>query len=114
MKILFCLVMLVSVTVAAAPVSFQSSERQTALIELYTSEGCSSCPPAESWLSGLKSAPGLWNDFVPVTFHIDYWDNPGWRDKWSSKQFSDRQRDYARALGSAEIYTPEFVLNGKE
>jgi hypothetical protein len=102
------------VAASAAPVVFQSSERQTALVELYTSEGCSSCPPAESWLSGLKKAPGLWDDFVPVAFHVEYWDNLGWRDKWSSKQFSDRQRGYAGAWGSDTIYTPEFVLNGKE
>lgn len=106
--------MLACVTANAAPVSFQSSERQTALVELYTSEGCSSCPPAESWLSRLKNAPGLWTDFVPAAFHVEYWDNLGWRDKWSSKQFSDRQRAYANAWGAENIYTPEFVLNGRE
>ena len=98
----------------AAPIQFQSSERRVALVELYTSEGCSSCPPAESWLSGLKEKPGLWSDFVPVAFHVDYWDYLGWRDKWSSKQYSDRQRSYAGAWGSENIYTPEFVLNGRE
>src|SRR5271168_563615 len=98
----------------AAPIQFQTSERQVAMIELYTSEGCSSCPPAESWLSGLKDAPGLWSEFVPVAFHVDYWDYLGWRDKWSSKEYSDRQRDYAAAWGSDNIYTPELVLNGKE
>ena len=106
--------MFVCVTANAAPVVFQSSERQTALVELYTSEGCSSCPPAESWLSGLKNAPGLWSDFVPVAFHVEYWDNLGWRDKWSSKQYSDRQRSYAGMWGSDAVYTPEFVLNGSE
>ena len=106
--------MFACVAANAAPVVFQSSERQTALVELYTSEGCSSCPPAESWLSGLKKAPGLWSNFVPVAFHVEYWDNLGWRDKWSSRQFSDRQRDYAGVWGSDTIYTPEFVLNGKE
>ncbi len=114
MKYLCFLGMLVCLAASAAPTGFQSSERQTALLELYTSEGCSSCPPAESWLSGLKTAPGLWTDFVPVAFHVEYWDNPGWRDKWASKQFSDRQRDYAGVWGSNTIYTPEFVLNGKE
>jgi hypothetical protein len=98
----------------AAPIQFQSSERQVALVELYTSEGCSSCPPAESWLSGLKEKSGLWSEFVPVAFHVDYWNNLGWRDKWSSKEYSDRQRDYAEVWRSDNIYTPEFVLNGKE
>jgi hypothetical protein len=114
MKLYYLLAMLVCVTANAAPVVFQSSERQTALVELYTSEGCSSCPPAESWLSGLKNAPGLWTDFVPVAFHVEYWDNLGWRDKWSSKQFSDRQRSYAGMWGGDTVYTPEFVLNGRE
>ena len=98
----------------AAPITFQSSERQTALLELYTSEGCSSCPPAEAWLSKLKTAPGLWNEFVPVAFHVAYWNKLGWRDKLSSEQFSDRQQSYAHAWSAEEIYTPEFVLNGKE
>ncbi len=71
----------------AAPITFQSSETQTSLLELYTSEGCSSCPPAETWLSRLKESPGLWKDFVPVAFHVDYWDYLGWRDPWSSKTF---------------------------
>ena len=98
----------------AAPIVFQSSTRQTALLELYTSEGCSSCPPAEAWLSKLKTASGLWTEFVPVAFHVDYWNNLGWRDKLSSEQFSDRQRSYASAWSAENIYTPEFVLNGRE
>ena len=105
---------LAGIATDAAPIQFQSPARQVALVELYTSEGCSSCPPAESWLSGLKEKPGLWNEFVPIAFHVDYWNYLGWRDKWSSKQYSDRQRDYAGVWGSESIYTPEFVLNGKE
>jgi hypothetical protein len=106
--------MIVGIASDAAPIQFQSPERQVALVELYTSEGCSSCPPAELWLSRLREKPGLWSEFVPVAFHVDYWDYLGWRDKWSSNQYSDRQRDYAGALGSDSIYTPEFVVNGKE
>src|SRR6266853_4246963 len=98
----------------AGDLAFQSSQTKTHLLELFTSEGCSSCPPAEAWLSKLKGAPGLWSDFVPVAFHVDYWDHLGWRDKWASGQFSDRQRDYAQAWGSDSVYTPGFVLNGKE
>jgi len=94
--------------------SFQSLEKQTSLLELYTSEGCSSCPPAESWLSRMKASPGLWRDFVPVAFHVDYWDYLGWRDPWGAGQFSDRQRRYAAQLHSESVYTPEFVLNGSE
>src|SRR5882672_8823723 len=94
--------------------TFQSPGQRTALIELYTSEGCSSCPPAEAWLSHLRTSPGLWKDFVPLAFHVDYWDHLGWRDPWASKSFSDRQRTYAKQWRSDSIYTPGFVLNGKE
>ncbi|HUA39053.1 MAG TPA: DUF1223 domain-containing protein [Candidatus Sulfopaludibacter sp.] len=114
MKWICFFAMLASVTATAGPVAFQSAERQTALLELYTSEGCSSCPPAEAWLSKLKTAPGLWSEFVPVAFHVDYWNNLGWRDKLSSGQYSDRQRSYAQAWSAENIYTPEFVLNGHE
>ena len=93
---------------------FRSEESPTSLLELYTSEGCNSCPPAETWLSGLKGAPGLWRDFAPVAFHVDYWDNLGWRDPWGSPTFSDRERAYAQRWRSPSIYTPCFVLNGKE
>lgn len=92
----------------------QSSERKTRLVELYTSEGCSSCPPAERWLSGLKDSPVLWKDFVPVAFHVDYWNQLGWRDPWSQAEFTKRQTAYAELWQSESIYTPEFVLNGNE
>jgi hypothetical protein len=93
---------------------FQSTAQQASLIELYTSEGCSSCPPAEAWLTGLKNSPGLWKEFVPLAFHVDYWDSLGWRDPWATGQFSDRQRAYAKRWHGDSIYTPAFVLNGKE
>jgi hypothetical protein len=95
-------------------VVFESAERKVALLELFSSEGCSSCPPAETWLSGLKRSPRLWLEFVPVAFHVDYWDYLGWRDPWAAKNFSDRQRNYAESWRSDSIYTPGFVLNGKE
>lgn len=98
----------------SADVTFRSGTRQVALLELYTSEGCSSCPPAEAWLSGLKDSPRLWKDFVPVAFHVDYWDHLGWRDPWGAGEFSDRQRAYSARWNSDTIYTPEFVLNGAE
>jgi hypothetical protein len=112
----FSLALMVTITisVSAAPVIFQSRDKQIVLLELFTSEGCSSCPPAEKWLSGLKESSRLWRDFVPVAFHVDYWDYLGWRDPWASKSFSDRQRAYADFWRSDSIYTPGFVLNGKE
>jgi len=114
MKLICLFALLACATANAAPVVFQSSEHQTALLELYTSEGCSSCPPAEAWLNKLKSGPGLWREFVPVAFHVDYWNNHAWSDKFSSEQYSTRQRDYAQVWSAENIYTPEFVLNGKE
>ena len=110
------LITLVAVTASAQSQStvFKSAATQTDLLELFTSEGCSSCPPAETWLSSLKTSPRLWKDFVPVVFHVDYWDRLGWRDPWSSKAFSDRQRAYAGSWGNTSIYTPGFVLNGEE
>lgn len=99
---------------AEVAIQFQSTAPQTALLELYTSEGCSSCPPAEQWLSRLTDSPRLWREFVPVSFHVDYWDDLGWRDPWGKAEFSQRQRNYGAAWHSRTIYTPEFVLNGKE
>ena len=95
-------------------IMFQSAERKTTLLELFTSEGCSSCPPAETWLSRLKDSPRLWKDFVPVAFHVDYWDYLGWRDRWGSQAFSERQRSYAQLWKSDTVYTPGFVLDGEE
>jgi hypothetical protein len=93
---------------------FRSAPQRTALLELYTSEGCSSCPPAEAWLSGLKDSPRLWQDFAPVAFHVDYWNYLGWKDAWSDGEFAERQRSYAQLWRAENIYTPEFVLNGQE
>jgi hypothetical protein len=109
--VLFC----ESVPIATAvELQFQSGAKQTELIELYTSEGCSSCPPAEAWLTKLKTETGLWKDFVPVAFHVDYWDDLGWRDRFATRSFTDRQRAYAAFLRSDSIYTPEFIVNGSE
>ena len=95
-------------------IQFQSAPERTALLELYTSEGCSGCPPAEAWLSGLQDSPRLWKDFAPVAFHVDYWNYLGWKDAWSDAEFSERQRSYAQLWHSENIYTPELVLNGQE
>jgi hypothetical protein len=100
--------------VASAELRFESGERRTALVELYTSEGCSSCPPAETFLSRWIDSPRLWKDFVPIAFHVDYWNRLGWPDKWSKAEFTDRQRSYSKAWHNETIYTPAFVLDGKE
>ncbi len=99
---------------AAAPVRFASGPARVSLIELYTSEGCSSCPPAERWLGQLRDAPGLWRDFVPVAFHVDYWNRLGWPDRFSSRDFTQREYAYAAAWGTESVYTPCFVRDGAE
>jgi hypothetical protein len=99
---------------AADPVVFESGDKQTQLVELFTSEGCSSCPPADEWLSRLKVSPELWNTYVPVAFHVDYWNRLGWADRFSSAEFTARQRRYAANGSGDSIYTPEVVLNGRE
>jgi len=108
---------LVSLALAAdAPLAFrfESSAALISLLEVYTSEGCSSCPPADAWLSSLRRSPRLWKEFVPLDFHVDYWDHLGWRDPWGARQFSDRQQAWAQSWGARLTYTPGFVLNGKE
>jgi hypothetical protein len=99
---------------SASPLRFQSTSTQASLLELYTSEGCSSCPPADNWLSQLKDSPRLWKEFVPVAFHVDYWDYLGWRDKWGSKEFSSREMAYTQVWRNQTTYTPCLVLNGAE
>jgi hypothetical protein len=100
---------------AVNPVTeFSSGERQVTVIELFTSEGCSSCPPADRWLSQLRQDPGLWQEFVPLAFHVDYWDYIGWRDRFAAPEFAARQREYARTGGVSTVYTPGFIVNGQE
>ncbi len=111
---LFAVLLALAFNAQAGSVSFVSPHKQVAFLELFTSEGCSSCPPAEAWLSALKGSAGLWKEFVPAAFHVNYWDYLGWRDPWSSRAFSDRQHDYAQLWRRDSVYTPGFVLNGKE
>ena len=115
LKMAVCFAAIVSgATCPGAEVTLRSTVARTHLLELYTSEGCSSCPPAEKWLSALKASPRLWKDFVPVAFHVDYWDGLGWPDRFAAKAHTARQRAYAAAWGSGTVYTPAFVLDGKE
>lgn len=98
----------------AAEQRFASGPARVALIELYTSEGCSSCPPAERWLGELRTAPGLWREFVPVAWHVDYWNRLGWPDRFSTKEFTARHYAVAAAWRSDSVYTPCFVRDGEE
>lgn len=99
---------------AAEPIVVHSSDRQTAVVELYTSEGCSSCPPADRWLSELVTAPRKELDLLALSFHVDYWDYLGWKDRFSSPRFTHRQRELGANNLQRTIYTPEFFVNGME
>src|ERR1041385_880938 len=101
-------------TAFAAEVKLQSGPTRVALVELYTSEGCSSCPPAEQWLGELRQDAGLWTRFVPVAFHVNYWDHLGWRDVLATKIFTERQYTYAEQWTAGSVYTPCVVRNGTE
>jgi hypothetical protein len=111
---IFLLILGVTVASQAGDRTFESGPQRTHLIELYTSEGCSSCPPAEAWFSRLKTEPGLWKDFVPLAFHVDYWDRLGWRDPFAAKEWTARQYRYSANWKSESVYTPGFVLDGRE
>ncbi|MBL1142796.1 MAG: DUF1223 domain-containing protein [Proteobacteria bacterium] len=108
------LLLLLSCTGVQAEVVISSPGTRVSLLELYTSEGCSSCPPADKYLSELKSHSGLWRSIVPVAFHVDYWNYISWADRFSSPKYSARQRRYARSKNLKTVYTPGFLLNGEE
>ncbi|MBU3071109.1 DUF1223 domain-containing protein [Aestuariicella sp. G3-2] len=93
---------------------FDSGTQQVNLLELYSSQGCSSCPPAEQWISLLKSDKRLWEEFIPLVFHVDYWDYLGWKDPYASLRHSQRQRMYQLHGHTKAVYTPGFILSGKE
>jgi hypothetical protein len=108
------LVISLAFSAQAADRAFESGPQKAHLLELFTSEGCSSCPPAEAWLSKLKTEPGLWKNFVPLAFHVDYWDRLGWRDPFAAKEWTARQYEYSASWKSDSVYTPGFVLDGHE
>jgi hypothetical protein len=93
---------------------FESGPKRVQLLELFTSEGCSSCPPAEAALSKLVNDPRLWREFVPIAFHVDYWDRLGWKDPFASVEWTKRQQTYAANWKAESVYTPAFVLDGRE
>ncbi|MEP7016318.1 MAG: DUF1223 domain-containing protein [Verrucomicrobiota bacterium] len=99
---------------AADDLVIKGGPERVSLVELYTSEGCSSCPPAEKWLSGLQKDPRLWRTLVPVAFHVDYWDRLGWKDRFAQASFTERQRAYSTGAAASSVYTPGFVVDGRE
>ena len=99
---------------AAEPIVVNSADKQTAVVELYTSEGCSSCPPADRWLSRLVKTPADELQVLALSFHVDYWNYLGWKDRFSSAEYTSRQRQLGANNRQRTIYTPEFFVNGME
>jgi hypothetical protein len=99
---------------AWAACDVRSAAHTTALVELYTSEGCSSCPPADRYLSNLFAKDMGSAQAVPLALHVDYWDDLGWVDPYANAQFTGRQRWLSRVARAPVIYTPEFYAGGKE
>jgi len=87
-----------------------SSAQAPTVVELYTSEGCSSCPPADRWLSTLRGRP----DVLALSFHVTYWDRLGWPDRFALREGTARQHDLARLFGRPQVYTPQVVVNGQD
>lgn len=100
------LCIMVGLTAAATPTN---AAGRPIVVELFTSEGCSSCPPADALLAELAAQP----DVLALSLHIDYWDRLGWKDPYSSAEATERQRRYARLLDLGGVYTPQMVVDGR-
>lgn len=112
---LACLSCVVAAEASAASACVASSGAQRAvLLELYTSEGCDSCPPADRRLSQIKGHPEYAGRVVPLAFHVDYWDRLGWADRFASPQYTQRQYTMAGLAKSRLVYTPQFLKNGRD
>jgi hypothetical protein len=100
-------------TAASAVCSAHSPAHRVALVELYSSEGCNSCPPADNWLSQWKNS-GATQSIVPLALHVDYWNSLGWTDRFSQHRFTERQQSLTDLGGGHTIYTPEIFVSGRE
>ncbi len=105
---------LLALPLAASAQTFSGGPAAPTVIELYTSEGCSSCPPADRWLASLRDHPGLFSSVYPLAFHVDYWDRLGWPDRFARSAFSERQRRYQRQGALSSVYTPGVLAAGRE
>ncbi|HUK03816.1 MAG TPA: DUF1223 domain-containing protein [Burkholderiales bacterium] len=113
-RLLIALLALSVGTAQAAPCTAHSAAGTTALVELYTSEGCDSCPPADRWLSSLGSKGYAPDRVVPIALHVDYWDYIGWKDPYARQAFSARQRKMAALARASFVYTPQVLLQGRD
>ena len=112
MRYLFPLLIIATIA-AADDCTYKSGAHTVALVELYTSEGCSSCPPADRWISGFVNHPRI-ERFVPLAFHVNYWDDLGWKDRFADQRYTERQRALAKVAGAKSVYTPQVTLQGRD
>ena len=100
--------------VAGAALAWTAAQADVAsrplVVELFTAQGCSSCPPADAYLGQLSSRP----DVVALAFHVDYWDSSGWRDRFELRQSVERQNVYSRNFHRSSVFTPQFVIDGRK
>jgi len=111
--LLAVLILFLASTAEAQKCAARSGDKTAVLVELYTSEGCNSCPPADRWLSGLgkKYPPEL---VVPLALHVDYWDYIGWKDPYAKREFSQRQRRLTQLQRASFVYTPQVMVQGAD
>jgi hypothetical protein len=109
---LLLLAAMLSFAAHAADCTIRSGPTTNTLVELYTSEGCSSCPPAEQWLSRFARKPD--SGVVPIAFHVHYWDYIGWKDIYADPRNTERQRAFAQATGARSVYTPQVIVAGHD
>jgi hypothetical protein len=112
MKLFAVLLVLASMTAFANDCTVHSDSQARALVELYTSEGCSTCPPADHWISELAARGD--KRVVPIAFHVTYWDYIGWKDRFADSRYTERQRDIAKSQDSEMVYTPQVVIGGRD
>src|SRR6516165_10211815 len=106
----YCLACALAAVSAAAFLCSSAQAQTRAVVELFTSQGCSSCPPADKLLGELAKR----DDLLALSLPIDYWDYLGWKDTLASHDFSERQREYAQSRGDGAVYTPQAVINGTD
>lgn len=104
----------VQVFAQAVTCNATSGKSVPAIVELYTSEGCNSCPPADRWLSKLVAKPDAATRMIALAFHVDYWDYIGWRDVYARAEYGVRHSALVRANGSTTVYTPQIFVNGRD
>lgn len=109
-----CIILIVSTSTHADSlvIKVESGQEKVAVLELYTSEGCSSCPPADRFVSRIGKSGWYPRQVIPLGFHVTYWDYIGWRDVYAQEAFEKRQRDIAARQRSRSVYTPQLVLDG--